>query len=324
MATTDNGSLELNVDDVGLHMSAHIVNTSDGRDAYELIKSGIMGKMSFGLNVKHATMDYGYANAHKYPLRKVDSLNLIEVSAVRFPAYLDTNIEARNSQEVFAELEKRGFNISNVEFDTRGNEENNLNMNFEEIKSEEIRSIIEHGKQELEKRESSTTPQEKSVSSAPIIVKFDEEAISQLSEIRSALTKLVPKKEAPAKETRDDEDNLDTGSDKQAEKMQEKAEKPEAKPAKDVKKEDRAKCGSEGGKKEEDRACVSDDKKEEDRACESKDKRDDEDDEEDRACGSGDKKEKRSLPPEEPQQPPMDEHQQEINSIIGSLKELFR
>ena len=117
MATTDNGSLELNVDDVGLHMSAHIVNTSDGRDAYELIKSGIMGKMSFGLNVKHATMDYGYANAHKYPLRKVDSLNLIEVSAVRFPAYLDTNIEARNSQEVFAELEKRGFNISNVEFE---------------------------------------------------------------------------------------------------------------------------------------------------------------------------------------------------------------
>ena len=209
-------------------------------------------------------------------------------------------------------------------------------MNFEEIKSEEIRSIIEYGKKELEKRESSAIPQEKSVSSAPIIVKFDEEAISQLSEIRSALTKLVPKKEAPAKETRDDEDNLDTGSDKQAEKMQEKAEKPEAKPAKDVKKEDRAKCGSEGGKKEEDRACVSDDKKEEDRACESddkkeedracesKDKRDDEDDEEDRACGSGDKKEKRSLPPDEPQQAPLDEHQQEINSIIGSLKELFR
>ena len=105
--------------------------------------------------------------------------------------------------------------------------------------------------------------------------------------------------------------------------MQEKTEKPEAKPAKDVKKEDRAKCGSEGGKKEEDRACVSDDKKEEDRACESKDKRDEEDNEEDRACGSDDKKEKRSLPPEEPQQAPMDEHQQEISSIISSLKELF-
>ena len=164
MATTDNGSLELTVDDVGLHMSAHIVNTSDGRDAYELIKSGIMGKMSFGFNVRHATMDYSYANAHQYPLRKVDSLDLMEVSAVRFPAYLDTNIEARNSQEVFAELEKRGFNVSNVEFDTRGNGEENLNMNFEEMKSEEIRSIIEHGKQELEKRESSATPQEKSVS----------------------------------------------------------------------------------------------------------------------------------------------------------------
>lgn len=298
LATTDNGSLELTVDDVGLHMSAHVVNTSDGRDAYELIKSGIMGKMSFGFNVRHATMDYSYANAHQYPLRKVDSLDLMEVSAVRFPAYLDTNIEARNSQEVFAELEKRGFNVSNIEFDTRGNGENNLNMNFEEMKSDEIRSIIEHGKQELEKRESSESkvdPQEKAVSSSPIIVKLDEEVMSQLSEIRSALTQLAPKKEH-----RDDEDDLDTDSDKQAKEKQKGAEKPEEKPV-------------EGDKKEEDRA-----------KCDPEDKRDDEDDEEDRACGSDDKKEKRSLPPVQPQQPPMDEHRQEINSVIDSLKELFR
>lgn len=310
MATTDNGSLELTVDDVGLHMSAHIVNTSDGRDAYELIKSGIMGKMSFGFNVRHATMDYSYANAHQYPLRKVDSLDLMEVSAVRFPAYLDTNIEARNSQEMFAELEKRGFNVSNVEFDTNRNGEDNLNMNFEEMKSEEIRSIIEHGKQELEKRESSESkvdPQEKAVSSSPIIVKLDEEVMSQLSEIRSALTQLVPKKEH-----RDDEDDLDTDADKQAEKMQEKAEKPEEKPTseekpvEDKKEEDRAKCEPENDKKE-DRACESEDDKKE----------------EDRACGS-DKKEERSMPSSQPQQPPMDEHRQEINSVIDSLKELFR
>ena len=86
-------------------------------------------------------------------------------------------------------------------------------------------------------------------------------------------------------------------------------EKPEEKPAEDVKEEDRAKCGPEGDKKEEERA-----------KCDPEDKRDDE---EDRACGSDDKKENRSLPPVQPQQPPMDEHQQEISSIIGSLKELF-
>lgn len=280
-------------------MSAHIVNTSDGRDAYELIKSGIMGKMSFGFNVRHATMDYSYANAHQYPLRKVDSLDLMEVSAVRFPAYLDTNIEARNSQEVFAELEKRGFNVSNIEVDTRGNGENNLNMNFEEMKSDEIRSIIEHGKQELEKREDAKpkeTSQEKAVSSSPIIVKLDEEVMSQLSEIRSALTQLVPKKEH-----RDDEDDLDTDSDKQAKEKQKGAENPEEKPAEKP---------VEGDKKEEDRA-----------KCDPEDKRDDE---EDRAYGSDDKKENCSLPPVPPQQPPMDEHRQEINSVIDSLKELFR
>ena len=319
LATTDNGSLELNVDDVGLHMRAHIVNTNDGRDAYELIKSGIMGKMSFGFRVKHATMDYSYANAHKYPLRKVDSLDLMEVSAVRFPAYLDTNIEARNSQEAFIELEKRGFNVSNFELNIDETGENDLNMNFEEMKSDEIRSIIEQGKQELERREDvnvktsneetrsqkNEAPQEKAVSSSPIVIKFDEETLSQLSEIRSALAQVVDKKEAPVKEDRS-EDNLDTDADKQAEEEHEKAEKPEEKseekPAEDDKKEeDRAKCDS-----EEDRECKSeDDKKEEDRACGSE----------------NDKKEERSIPLS---QPPLDEHQQEINSIIGSLKELFR
>lgn len=319
LATTDNGSLELNVDDVGLHMRAQIVNTNDGRDAYELIKSGIMGKMSFGFTVKHAVMDYSYANTHKYPLRKVDSLDLMEVSAVRFPAYLDTNIEARNSQEVFAELEKRGFNVSNLEFDTNENGENNLNMNFEEMKSDEIRSIIEHGKQELERRESSITTksmetsQGKVASNSPITIKFDEETLSQLSEIRFALAQLTSKGEAPAKEGRDDED-LDTDADKQAEEEQKKAEKPEEKSTS----EDRA-CGSEDDKKEEDRAkCDSENDKKEDRECKSEDDKK----EEDRACGSEkDKKEKRSMPSN---QPPLDEHQQEINSIIGSLKELFR
>lgn len=300
LATTDNGSLELNVDDVGLHMRAHIVNTNDGRDAYELIKSGIMGKMSFGFIVKHASMDYSYANAHQYPLRKVDSLDLMEVSAVRFPAYLDTNIEARNSQEIFAELERRGFNVSNVEFDTRGNGENNLNMNFEEMKSDEIRSIIEQGKRELEKRDNVETkkpneeersqqneaPQEKAVSDNVMILRLDENVLSQLSEIRSALTQLTSKEKVPVKEDRNEE-GLDTDVDKRAEEKQQDAEKPEEK-------------------------FVEDDKKEEDRAkCESKD-----------MMGSK-SEEDRALPLKEFKQSPLDEHQQEINSIIGSLKELF-
>ena len=308
LATTDNGSLELNVDDVGLHMRAHIVNTNDGRDAYELIKSGIMGKMSFGFRVKHATMDYNYANAHKYPLRKVDSLDLMEVSAVRFPAYLDTNIEARNSQEAFVELEKRGFNVSNFELNIDENGENDLNMNFEEMKSDEIRSIIEQGKQELERREDvnvknsnekvrsqkNEVPQEKAVSSSPIVIKFDEETLSQLSEIRSALAQVVGKKEAPVKEDRS-EDDLDTDSDKQAEEEQEKAEKPEEKSTSEEK-------SAEEDKKEE---------QEDQEDSESEDRKENKDEE----C--------RSLPSSEPQQPPLDEHQQEIKSIIDNLKELF-
>lgn len=312
LATTDNGSLELSVDDVGLHMRASIVNTNDGRDAYELIKSGVMGKMSFGFSVRHATMDYSYASAHKYPLRTVDSLDLMEVSAVRFPAYLDTNIEARNSQEAFAELERRGFNVSNLELDKSENGEDNLNMNFKEMKSEEIRSIIERGKQELEKREDASTkkpaeeersqqeeiPQVKGSSDNVIVLRFDENMLSKLSKIGSVLTRSLAKEEAPAEEHRSDDD-LDTDADKKAEEEQKEAEKPEEKPAeegKEDKKEDRAKCEPKDGK-EEDRA-----------KCEPKD---------------GKSKEDRSLPSNEPQQPPLDEHQQEIKSIIDNLKELF-
>lgn len=311
LATTDNGSLELNVDDVGLHMRAQIVNTNDGRDAYELIKSGIMGKMSFGFSVRHATMNYSYASAHKYPLRTVDALDLMEVSAVRFPAYLDTNIEARNSQEAFAELERRGFNVSNFELDKSGNGEDNLNMNFEEMKSEEIRSVIEKGKQELEKREDANTkkpveeersqqeeiPQVKGASDNVIVLRFDENMLSKLSQIGSALTRSL-KEEIPVEEHRS-EDDLDTDADKKVEEQQKEAEKPEEKPAEkgeEDKKEGRAECEPK-------------DDKEEDRAkCETED---------------GKSKEDRSLPSDEPQQPPLDEHQQEIKSIIDNLKELF-
>lgn len=312
LATTDNGSLELNVDDVGLHMRAHIVNTNDGRDAYELIKSGIMGKMSFGFNVKHAVMDYSYANAHKYPLRKVDSLDLMEVSAVRFPAYLDTNIEARNSEEVFAELEKRGFNVSNFECNTSENGEDNLNMNFEEMKSDEIRSVIERGKQELERRENvniknpaeeertqqNEAPQEKAVSDNVIVLKFDENMLSKLSQISSALTQSFAKEEVPVEEHKS-EDDLDTDADKKAEEEQKGAEKPEEKPTEKDKgdqKEDQAKGESKDGM-EEDRV-----------------KRDPEDDK---------SKEDRDLSSDEPQQSSLDEHQLEIKSIIDNLKELF-
>lgn len=286
LATTDNGSLELEVDEVGLHMRAQIVNTSDGRDAYELIKSGIMGKMSFGFKVKHASMDYSYANAHKYPLRKVDSLDLMEVSAVRFPAYLDTNIEARNSQEVFIELEKRGFNVSNFEFNNSRNGEDNLEMNFEEMKSDEIRSLIERGQQELERREDVNKPaekveqreipQEKASSDNLIILKLDE---GLLSKIKSALAKPTPQEKVSVAEHRDEDDDLDTDADKKVEEEQEDAEKPEEKPTEDEKEEE-----------------AEEDKEDED---------------------------ERSLPSDAPQPQALDEHQLEIKSVIDSLKELF-
>jgi len=56
LSTTDNGSLDLHEDDEsGLVMSAKITQTSWGKDAYQMIKDGIVRSMSFGMNVIHDT-----------------------------------------------------------------------------------------------------------------------------------------------------------------------------------------------------------------------------------------------------------------------------
>jgi phage prohead protease, HK97 family len=51
LATTVNHSLTLRADDNGLYMEAQILDTNDGRDTYELIKSGVITSMSFGFIV---------------------------------------------------------------------------------------------------------------------------------------------------------------------------------------------------------------------------------------------------------------------------------
>ncbi len=110
LATTVNHSLTLRADDDGLYMEAQILDTNDGRDTYELIKSGVITSMSFGFIVLDDEWDRsGGRFDDGIPLRTVKEIVLKEVSAVRFPAYLSSSIEARGLQEL-KELEHRGIN----------------------------------------------------------------------------------------------------------------------------------------------------------------------------------------------------------------------
>jgi len=110
LATTVNSSLKLRADDNGLFMEACIIDTTLGRDTYQLIKCGVISNMSFGFIV----LDEDWDRTPKIPLRIVKELILFEVSAVRFPAYLESSIEARDKKELKA-LEQRGFkSVSNI------------------------------------------------------------------------------------------------------------------------------------------------------------------------------------------------------------------
>lgn len=134
LATTDNGSLVLNADPTGLSMEATMVDTQAARDAYQWIKSGIIKGMSFGFVVLDDSWDY----SGEIPFRIVNAIELYEVSAVRFPAYLASDIEARGIKNL-KEFKKRGFDaISNVKL-----KEEERNLDLSKISDEDLKKEFE-------------------------------------------------------------------------------------------------------------------------------------------------------------------------------------
>ena len=92
LASTKNDSLRLQEDEQGLYMEARIINTSTGRDYYEMIKSGIVTSMSFGFFAIEDEWDVVHRDLYE---RTVTELELFEVSAVRRPAYAASSISNR-------------------------------------------------------------------------------------------------------------------------------------------------------------------------------------------------------------------------------------
>jgi len=139
LATTVNHSLTLRADDEGLYMEAQILDTNDGRDTYELIKSGVITSMSFGFIVLDDDWDMtGGRFDDGVPLRTVKEIILKEVSAVRFPAYLSSSIEARGIQELKS-LEHRGINsVSEVVNIKEGNE-----LELRDVETKELFTELE-------------------------------------------------------------------------------------------------------------------------------------------------------------------------------------
>lgn len=122
LASTKNNTLKLSEDDTGLFMEARIINTSSGRDYYEMIQSGIITNMSFGFYA--VDDDWKSVRSDLYE-RTINELELFEVSAVRRPAYAASTISNRGlniSEETVPENIKEEIGMAeennNVEQDT--------------------------------------------------------------------------------------------------------------------------------------------------------------------------------------------------------------
>lgn len=89
------GNLRLWADEVGLGFEATLPDTQTGREAYELVKSGVVTQCSFGFQVRDETYEKGTDK----PLRIIRDAELLEISLVTFPANNTTSVEARQASQ---------------------------------------------------------------------------------------------------------------------------------------------------------------------------------------------------------------------------------
>ena len=105
-ARISNGTLELSVDDHGLHVRADLSGTEIGRQLYEEIRGGYTSKMSFGFTVESDEKTVSRDGTNTTILRTITGIRkLYDVSAVSLPANNATEISARSYCDgVVAEL----------------------------------------------------------------------------------------------------------------------------------------------------------------------------------------------------------------------------
>lgn len=104
LARTRNKSLELMIDDHGLKVRAKLIDTTNNRDIYKMIKEGLLDKMSFGFTVAERSWDYETDTRTILRISK-----LYDVSVVDFPAYEQTEIYTRNKSEDEYKVEKEKY-----------------------------------------------------------------------------------------------------------------------------------------------------------------------------------------------------------------------
>ena len=127
-ARVSNKTLQLEVDQIGLKVTADLGGTEEGRKLYEEIKGGYTTKMSFGFIVKtdERKSEYDHEYNKTVVLRTITAISkLYDVSAVSIPANDATEISARSFsdgviREVKAERLERAIKRNKLMAKMRG------------------------------------------------------------------------------------------------------------------------------------------------------------------------------------------------------------
>jgi hypothetical protein len=92
LGRTKNNTLRLVEDSIGLRFELDLPKTTLGNDTYETIKRGDVDGVSFGFSMISEEIE---EPDDDLMLRTVTKAKLLEVSAVAFPAYPDSEVSAR-------------------------------------------------------------------------------------------------------------------------------------------------------------------------------------------------------------------------------------
>lgn len=107
LGRTKNGTLRLEENDIGLRFEIDLPDTTLGEDAYKTIKRGDIDGVSFGF--RKLVEEWDETDPDNI-IRSITSAQLIEISPVAFPAYLDSEVSARSSDPYKEYLENKNNN----------------------------------------------------------------------------------------------------------------------------------------------------------------------------------------------------------------------
>lgn len=99
LARRSNGTLEVTEDDHGVKIRADLSKSARGREVHEMVKNGLIDKMSFAFSTEKESWEYAQG---KSDLRIVEEFReLFDYSPVTYPAYKQTELQARSAKDVF-------------------------------------------------------------------------------------------------------------------------------------------------------------------------------------------------------------------------------